>query len=198
MNDFLSALAATGVPEREYKPPMFFAARPPVLVQDFPESGESFWVTSIKAVRFGEAAVVFEKVFFVEFPLEDGEIATCVVGLDTVDGRVHGMAAELIQSQQAFIDFVQAETARRVRCSGFLSAIINGSEYSMEALVTAAYMIHRPGRRLMAVGYVGRDGQFQHIVLNGETDVNEWLENARNTRPFETLDVFETDDDSKS
>ncbi len=69
---------------------------------------------------------------------------------------------------------------------GLLAPVFDGAEYTCQARVTAAYMIHRENLRYLAFGYHNRDGDYVREKLE---DPEDWLDNARAIRPFDELDT---------
>lgn len=165
---------------QSFKPPIVFAAKAPRLVMKFPDGPDQLWQADLKASRHGVQCDVFKGVYFVE---SNG--TAFVYGIEFEDGYPQGFQDDLARKQQAFVQYLRAETRQDNDSMGLISRLFHGYAYVCEGKATAAYIAARATDLAMGVGYWSDTGAYELVKIEAEEAT--WVADARCTVPFEQL-----------
>lgn len=157
--------------------PIAFSINNCHLLHELAEKREQLWSADVTACRSGGKSEVFENVIFLE-----ANRTASIVGIDSQDGFSAQLKEEAAVKQQAFIQFLRAETKRENEVLGFTALAFEGHEYSCEGKATAAYIAQRSVPLLMGVGFFTEEGNYELLGIDPEK--NGWIETARETLFF--------------
>jgi hypothetical protein len=160
--------------------PIAFAASDCRLVTKSPGCSVELWAASIKACRHGLTCDLFEDIYFCEL---NG--TAMMLGMESETGLSMYLDLKSATRQQDFLIFLKNETQRENTLLGWMGALFAGGEYANEAKATAAYIAQRSDCFKMGIGYFKYVDHYELISIDAEQD--GWLEDARNTLPFEKL-----------
>ena len=147
--------------------PLSFSVENPQFVSKFPEGLDQLWRARVTATHMGEQHVSFDDVLFVE-----STGTAYIYGIEFEDGFIQGLRpAQLAQQQQAFIQFLRAQTRLTNETLGITALVFDGHEYACEHRATASYIAARNVPLGIGVGFHNRDGQYELIKLAFEEEV---------------------------
>lgn len=146
--------------------PLTFSAENPEFITNFPEGKDQLWRADVTARQNGECLETFNDVLFVE----SGEMAY-IYGIEFEDAFIQELkSTQLAYRQQAFIQFLRAQTRLTNDTLGLAALLFEGHEYACEHRATSSYIAARNVSLGIGVGFHNKDGRYELVQMAFEEE----------------------------